>query len=249
MAEVVDHLPGLIPAVAVIGRDLRHGEIRLRQHNALRVDPNKNIRDLVNGQRLGKLGNTEVDPFDGHQTHQGLVDLRLLSGHAVGFAVPIDEFPSVKADIKNRRDVRNPLGILLDGRITNLKHFVNGIEGDGDTLLFIRGVHDFLSNNRCLNGCDTLLAVDQDLLSGRHLSVLETDVRILPDDDIPDWKPFIEGVHQVTDFGGVPYKGTLDLRDGDFSCLDRADDVFNRCAVYVKLCHVSSPSFTLRPAL
>lgn len=75
MAEVVDHLPGLIPAVAVIGRNLRHGEIRLRQHNALRVDPNKNIRDLVNGQCLGKLGNSEVDPFDGHQTHQGLVDV------------------------------------------------------------------------------------------------------------------------------------------------------------------------------
>ena len=65
-----------------------------------------------------------------------------------------------------------------------------------------------MPNNRRLNSSDTLLAVDQDLLSGRHLSVLETDVRILPDDDIPDRKPFIEGVHQVTNFGGVPYKGT-----------------------------------------
>ena len=101
MAEVVDHFPDLVAAIFIIGGDFRHGEICLRKHNALRVDADKNVRYLINSQCLRKFCYPEVNAFDGHQLHEGLVDLRLLPINAVDMAVVVCELPSMSF-LKNK---------------------------------------------------------------------------------------------------------------------------------------------------
>jgi len=74
---------------------------------------------------------------------------------------------------------------------------------------------------------DSLLTIDQDAFSSGRRAVLELHRRIAPRDEVAHGVTLIKRVEEVTDFGRLPYKGSLNLWDGDLTRLYPSKKRFN----------------------
>ncbi|BDU10316.1 hypothetical protein AINA4_02370 [Aurantimicrobium sp. INA4] len=60
-----------------------------------------------------------------------------------------------------------------------------------------------------------MLSINKDLLKAGNVATSEVCTNRLPRDQISNGVAVVKGIHEVTDFNAVPYKGALQLGDSN----------------------------------
>ena len=74
-------------------------------------------------------------------------------------------------------------------------------------------IKDFLSYNGGSHGCNTLLAVNEDLFTYGLCAVFQLYIWVLPNNYVSNGKTLVEGIDKIAHFRAVPDKGALHFRD------------------------------------
>ena len=198
---------------------------------------------------MRKLNYSKANTLNGLQLTNGGLNIVLTIFQLVHFAVFPYELILLKTHLKDRRYIRNPLYVLFNCWVADLKFLRLRIKRDANPFLFIISIGHFQTGNCGLKGSHALLTVDQDFLPVGNTAVLQLHVRVLPDNNVSNRKTFIQGVQQISDLSPIPDEGTLYFRDGYLSGLDPTYDIFNRRAVNIKLSHLCALLYSTPSAL
>lgn len=140
-----------------------------------------------------------------------------VANNYVGLGIGLGELEHFRVWREDSRDVLDPGTILGYDRRRDFELFFQWIEGDPDAdCLVVLGEH-LDPENRCHEGRDPLLSINENPLAGRRGTVLQPHVGVAPGDEVADGVPAIERVEQVADFFGFPDKRALDFGDGDLA--------------------------------
>ena len=242
VTEIIHCLADLISSIAVIGRNFGHGEIGLGKHHALGIDADEYFGHLRDIQLMRQFDHADAVVLNLLQPGKHVIDgtppavIQMISA-----AVVDDEVEGIESRLIERGDVGNPGPVLFDGRVGDLKALFQRMKGNPDVLLAVIAADDRRPHDSGLQGRDALLAVNEDLLSGRNAAVFQTHVGILPNNDVSHRKTGIQGIDQITHLGGIPHKGALNFRYGDLPAAYPGQKCLYGAVVYFILCHGSSP--------
>ena len=152
----------------------------------------------------------------------------------VSCGVPLSEcLPGLQRTRVHRRNVGDPLRALLKRCTGYLESFGERIEGDADALLTVIVINNGFTCHDHVQARQSLLAVDNLCLRGLRLRSSADRLGVLVTGDVPehqlaDGKPSVEGVDEVTNFHLFPYEGALDVRKSQRAGLHRRNEVLDR---------------------
>src|SRR5207249_1644496 len=102
---------------------------------------------------------------------------------------------------KNFCHIRQPARVLANGWVRDFELLIDWMESDSNWHGLVLISQYLAPEKGSHEGCDALLAVNQNPFSGRGRPVLEFDRWVPPSDEVADRIAAVEGVQQVSDFG------------------------------------------------
>ena len=156
-------------------------------------------------------------------------DLGIAAG--IRFHVSVDESPGVEIRGEELGNVRYPARISIDHRRKHGKGsilaFVKRVEGYLYALRLVIFIKHGFARERGGERSHALLTVDEHRLAFCDTAALNLHIGVLPGDQIAGRVSMVKRVDQVTNFGAVPYEGSLDFRNRDVAGLYKPEDALH----------------------
>src|SRR6266513_1965597 len=120
MTKVINALSQMRSLIRLVRCDLRHGEIGLAQHYALRVDSDENFRDGFDVEVSIQFNQTKLLVLNLLETLDAVKNFLLRNGGILGTVIA-DHFEDIQVRSEQFCDVWQPTRVLQDGRVLDFE--------------------------------------------------------------------------------------------------------------------------------
>jgi hypothetical protein len=122
------------------------------------------------------------------------------------------------------------LGVFLDGCILYFELRVSWAKGDPNPFWHVVFPHHWFSFHDGIERSQALLAIHDQQIRNLLFCVcpylpLSISNTVLPEKQVPDGEAFVHRVEEITNFGRIPDKGPLDIRQTNFTIVDVFDQL------------------------